>query len=48
MAELGSALLAGLAEGSDQELSAILAEAISQTAALHEDTSHLDEPMSAT
>ncbi|MEV5695828.1 hypothetical protein [Micromonospora globbae] len=42
--QLGSALLAGLAEGSDQELPAILAEAISRTAALHEDTCHLDEP----
>lgn len=42
--QLGGALLAGLAEGSDQELSAILAEAISQTAALHHDTCQLDDP----
>ncbi|MER7330470.1 MULTISPECIES: protein phosphatase 2C domain-containing protein [unclassified Micromonospora] len=41
---LGGALLAGLADDSDQELPAILAEAISHTAALHEDTCQLDEP----
>ncbi|MFG3703393.1 hypothetical protein ACGF7U_01445 [Micromonospora sp. NPDC047670] len=38
------ALPAGLADDSDQELPAILAEAISHTAATHEHTCHLDEP----
>ncbi|WP_199716767.1 protein phosphatase 2C domain-containing protein [Micromonospora musae] len=41
--QLGGALIAGLADDSDQKLPAILSEAIKQTAALHEDTCHLDE-----
>ncbi|MFE9695001.1 protein phosphatase 2C domain-containing protein [Micromonospora sp. NPDC005806] len=42
--QLGGALLAGLAGDDGQDLAAILAEAIRQTAAAHEGTCDLDDP----